>query len=294
VTSLSGQDLQTATVQLDQAIYNHEQWYKNLVRVLVVRLPPDESDLEEDAHMRCRFGQWYDSDAAATLHEQPGFEILGEAHCRMHQHATRLLRRVADDLPVSAGDLDQFHNSLDHLRLELESLRRDLSESAQNRDPLTDARNRGSMLADLSELHAMVRPGGQECSLAMIDIDHFKLVNDEFGHVTGDLVLTSIARYLQDDSRQYDRLYRYGGEEFLLCMPNTSASRAVELAERLRVGISALRIQQGVDGPIISTTASFGVAEIDGTQPVEEAIERADQAMYRAKAAGRDCVEAAY
>jgi diguanylate cyclase len=150
------------------------------------------------------------------------------------------------------------------------------------------------MLADLSELHAMVRPGGQECSLAMIDIDHFKLVNDEFGHVTGDLVLTSIARYLQDDSRQYDRLYRYGGEEFLLCMPNTSASRAVELAERLRVGISALRIQQGVDGPIISTTASFGVAEIDGTQPVEEAIERADQAMYRAKAAGRDCVEAAY
>ena len=77
-SSLPGHELQNATAQLEQAIYNHEQWYKNLVRVLVARLPPDASDLRTDAHRRCRFGQWYDSDAVGALRDQPGFVALGE------------------------------------------------------------------------------------------------------------------------------------------------------------------------------------------------------------------------
>jgi diguanylate cyclase len=292
MSPLPGRELQTAIAQLDQAIYNHEQWYNNLVRVLVARLPPDASDLKIDAHHRCRFGQWYDSDAVGALRDQPSFVALGEAHKTMHTSATRLLQRVEDELPISAGELDHFTNILDHMRLELESLRRDLAETAENRDPLTDARNRASMLSYLREQHALVRRGLQECTLAMIDIDHFKEVNDRHGHATGDAVLRAIAQYLQANMRSYDHLYRYGGEEFLLCLPQTSSSVGIDLAERLRSGVAEQHVQNGTGGRTVRVTASFGVAALDGTRPVEEAIERADKAMYRAKTAGRDRVEA--
>jgi len=287
---LSGSDLRSAVAQLDQAIYNHDQWHKNLVRVLVSRLPPDAADLQPDAERRCRFGQWYDSDAVGALRGLASFVALGDAHRNMHASATHLLQRVEDDLPIPPRELDQFNNLLDHMRLELESLRRDLTDAAQNRDPLTDARNRASLLADLREQHALVRRGLQECSIAMIDVDHFKNVNDTYGHPTGDVVLTAIAHDLQANLRPYDRLYRYGGEEFLLCLPQTSLAESSGLAERLRAALASLVVPNGAGGDI-RVTASFGLAALDGTRPVEDSIQRSDAAMYRAKNAGRNRVE---
>jgi diguanylate cyclase len=292
MSALSGQDLQTSVAQLDQAIYNHDQWHKNLVRVLVSRLPPDGADLRPDAEQRCRFGQWYDSDAVGALRDLASFVALGEAHRSMHGSATRLLQRVQDDLPIPPMELDQFNNVLDHMRLELESLRRDLTDAAQNRDPLTDARNRASLLADLREQHALVRRGLQECSIVMIDLDHFKDINDTFGHGAGDVVLKGIAHSVQANLRSYDRLYRYGGEEFLLCCPQTSLPVSADLTERLRSAIAALSLPDGAGGHI-QVTASFGVAALDGTQPVEGSIQRSDEAMYRAKNAGRNRIEIA-
>jgi diguanylate cyclase len=289
---LSVPQLQMAIAQLDQAIYNHEQWYKNLVRVLVVRLPPEGPDLMPDAHHRCRFGQWYDSEATGVLRDHSAFVALGQAHEQMHRSATQLLQRIADGLPVPASDLDQFNDVLDRLRLELQSLRRELVETAQNRDPLTGARNRTSLLSDLREQQALVRRGVQQCALAMIDLDHFKNVNDRYGHAVGDAVLASTSQCLQAAVRPYDRIYRYGGEEFLLCMPNTTVDAAVGIAERLRVAVSAQEIRHGGGSQALEVTASFGVAALDGARPVEESVDRADKAVYHAKTAGRNRVEA--
>src|ERR1035437_267358 len=144
---LSGDELQAAIAQLDQAIYNHEQWYKNVQRVLIARLPPDAADLEPGAHHRCRFGQWYDSDGAALLGDHVAFAALGEAHKQMHGGAARILQRSADQLPISVSDLDQFNNLIDRMRLEIQSLRSELAEAAQNRDPLTGVRNRRARTA---------------------------------------------------------------------------------------------------------------------------------------------------
>ncbi len=288
---LSLQQLQTAIAQLDQAIYSHEQWHKNLLRTLVARLPPDAPDLKPDAHSRCRFGQWYESDPTGFLHEFPAFTALGQAHEQMHQSARHVLQRVADGLPVSASDLDHFNNLLDRMRLEIQSLRRELAEMAENRDPLTGARNRASLLSDLREQQALVRRSVQQCALAMIDLDRFKDVNDRYGHAAGDAVLTSTVHCLQSLVRPYDRIYRYGGEEFLLCMPNTAIDVAMGIVERLRAAVAAQQIRSG-GGPSLQVTASFGVTALDGTCPVEESIDRADKAMYQAKTAGRDRVEA--
>jgi diguanylate cyclase len=290
---LSDEQLQTAIVQLDQAMYNHDQWHRNLLRVLVSRLPPDAADLMSDAHRRCRFGQWYESDAAGFMRELPAFVALGEAHAQMHQGAAGLLQRVADDLPVSPSGVDQFNNVLDRMRLELQSLRHELADTAQNRDPLTGVRNRASLLSDLREQHAMVRRGVQACALAMVDLDHFKEINDRHGHPAGDTLLRAISEALQAQVRPYDRIYRNGGEEFLLCLPQTTIDDAVGIVDRLRVAIGALQVDPGGGGSVLQITASFGVAAVNAELSVEESIDRADKALYQAKAAGRNRVEVA-
>src|SRR5512142_3128530 len=94
---LSLQQLQTAIAHLDQAIYNHEQWYKNLQRTLIARVAADPSDLQPDAHHRCRFGQWYDCEGAALLRYHPAFVAVGRAHEQMHESGTRLLKLNADE-----------------------------------------------------------------------------------------------------------------------------------------------------------------------------------------------------
>jgi diguanylate cyclase len=104
----------------------------------------------------------------AFLSEHPAFIALGEAHEQMHHGAAQLLQRIVDELPVSPEGLDQFNNVLDRMRLEMQSLRHELADTAQNRDPLTGARSRASLLSDLREQHALVRRGVQECALAMI------------------------------------------------------------------------------------------------------------------------------
>lgn len=173
----------------------------------------------------------------------------------------------------------------------MQSLRDELVEATHNRDPLTGARNRTSLLADLREQQALVRRGVQHCALAMIDVDRFKEINDRYGHVAGDAVLASTSQCLQLQVRSYDRLYRYGGEEFLLCMPNTGIDAALEIAERLRIAVAAQQIRSGDSDPHLQITASFGIAALDGERPVEESIDRVDKAMYQAKTAGRNRVE---
>jgi diguanylate cyclase len=289
VQRLTNEQLQNAITQLDQAIYSHDQWHKGLVRGLVAQLPPDAADLSPDAHKRCRFGQWYDSDEVGLLRENPAFVALGEAHRQMHEGATRLLRRRVDGLDVSVDEYDQFDNVLDRLRLEVHSLQRELATIAQNRDPLTDVRNRSALLTDLREQQALVRRGVQSCALVMIDLDHFKQLNDSHGHPAGDAVLRATARCLQSSLRAYDHLYRYGGEEFLVVMPQIDVEGATEVAERLRADVAAQRISNA-DGEL-GITASFGVAPLDPVQPIEDSIDRADKALYRAKNGGRNRVE---
>lgn len=277
--------------QLDQALYNHEQWYRNLSRALIARLPGDPPDLQKDAHHRCSFGQWYYSVDAAPLLSHPAFKAIGLAHEQMHRAATGLLQRQNDSLPISPVELDHFNGHLDRMRLEMQSLRRELSEALQNRDELTGARNRVTLLSDLREQQALVRRGAQACALAMLDLDHFKRVNDEHGHLAGDRVLAATVQCVQSQLRPYDRIYRYGGEEFLLCFPDTGLQPAAGMAQRLRVAIAEMVVRVNGATTPLRITVSIGVTSLEADVPVEECIDRADKALYVAKHNGRNCIE---
>ena len=287
---ISPDETHSAMQQLDQAIYNHQQWYKDLIRTLVCRLPHDQRDVAEDAHRQCRFGQWYYRYAAPGLRDYPTFQAMEGEHERMHQLAARLLNAATMGATVSQNDYDNFANTLDRLRLQIDTMRRELEDSLYNRDPTTGAESRIGMLTRLNEMLELVRRRVQHCCIAIMDLDHFKTVNDTYGHLTGDKVLAGAVRYLQENLRPYDKVFRYGGEEFLIALQNTDQQAALSLLERLREGLASSTLAQAGSEPI-RVTASFGVAPLDPDVNVQVSMERADKALYEAKSAGRNRVQ---
>lgn len=159
-------------------------------------------------------------------------------------------------------------------------------------DPLTGAYNREFLLARLpKEIEATI-DRDSALSIAMVDVDHFKAVNDLHGHAAGDLALRHIARCLTLALRTEDRVARFGGEEFVVLLPGCGLARAGAEAERLRLGVQAAPLVEG--GATVGLSVSIGVAEWAG--PVEEVsrlLVRADEALYRAKRLGRNRVESA-
>ncbi len=282
-------ELQGIISQLKESLYNHQQWYGGLIRTLVCKLPPDKHDTEEQAHRECRFGQWYYGKMPEKLRSHPGFVAMGEEHHRMH-HLARLLL-LADDAgqTISPLDYDNFANSLERLRLEIYALQRELEDSLFNRDSLTGAITRYGILPTLREQQELVKRHAQLCYIAMLDLDNFKAINDLHGHAAGDRVLAEAVRYLIKHLRPYDKVFRYGGEEFLLCMPYTEFTPGYERVKELNAGLAALAIDIG-EKEAVHISASFGLALLDPDVPVGTSIDRADKALYAAKAAGRNTV----
>ncbi|MCX4188514.1 diguanylate cyclase [Methylophaga sp. OBS4] len=284
---LSTEEIRVIVNELDQAIYNHEEWSKRLTRTLVCNLPSDEYDLTVDAHRHCLFGQWYYNRASPSLHKLPGFVAIDIEHQHMHEQAAKLLQDAAAGVAISPAGYDNFENALERMRLQIHTLRREFTERLYNCDPLTGVNSRLGLLTSLREHHELVKRNTQSCAIAMMDIDHFKMVNDQYGHLGGDKVLSSSAGYLMNHSRSYDKAFRYGGEEFVICMPGLELEQAFSFIERLRVGIAENVVIY--DGHEIRVTASFGVAMLEAGISVEDCLERADKALYTAKSAGRNC-----
>jgi diguanylate cyclase len=155
-------------------------------------------------------------------------------------------------------------------------------------DELTGALNRRYIMRALDEEMTRARRSAEPCSIAIIDLDHFKRINDTFGHPVGDEVLQSFSIAVGANIRSIDRLGRYGGEEFLLILPHVSAQEAIAALNRLRRIVAALNWTAISGG--LAVTMSAGVAQIREDETPGEILARADAALYRAKDAGRNCV----
>ncbi|HED12746.1 MAG TPA: diguanylate cyclase [Gammaproteobacteria bacterium] len=165
------------------------------------------------------------------------------------------------------------------------------AEEQAKTDPLTQLANRRAFFAQAGQEIARVRRyPGQHFAVLMLDIDHFKKINDRYGHLNGDLVLQKLGKFLRNEIRTTDLAARYGGEEFVLLLRETDGSYARLLAERLRKNIAAMKID--IEGRFIHFTVSIGVAEYHSNDcSIEDVIERSDSALYRAKGHGRNWVE---
>jgi diguanylate cyclase len=163
-------------------------------------------------------------------------------------------------------------------------------EELARTDELTGLLNRRYIMKSLEEELLRVQRNGPPCSVAVIDLDFFKRINDEFGHPVGDEALRTFAMMLFANIKAIDRLGRYGGEEFLLIMPHTTVEEAVRTLDRLRLTIA------GLDWSAISKnmhlTMSAGVCALRQDASTDDILARADAALYRAKDAGRNCIVA--
>lgn len=164
-------------------------------------------------------------------------------------------------------------------------------------DPLTGLLNRGALSLHLEKLQAWRREEQSSgslppCAVLMMDIDHFKKINDTHGHSVGDLILAEFARVLLAQTRNDDCVARYGGEEFVILLLNTPGDRAAEVAERIRRAVETHHFPDH-NHLRVPVTASIGVASLQGDEAPEQALERADAALYGAKEAGRNRVMAA-
>jgi diguanylate cyclase (GGDEF)-like protein len=156
-------------------------------------------------------------------------------------------------------------------------------------DPLTGLANRRGLMERLAQEWERIQRHGGQLSFIMGDVDHFKEVNDTHGHMVGDRALHDIAGALVGQCRQVDLPCRYGGEEFAIVVPDETAAGAGILAERCRQAVEAIRLSVGTD--TVRVTASFGVADAATAASPEAMIQQADEALYRAKNAGRNRVE---
>ena len=217
-----------------------------------------------------------DADAFATA-----IVLLERADLDLEAAAEALRRGVQDFLvePVSEGELVSRVAAAGRTKV----LQQELIEQTRRlealifEDALTGLSNRRYVLTQLGAQVSAARRHGRPLSAAIVDIDHFKAVNDLHGHQAGDRVLVAVARALAEHVRAEDHLGRLGGEEFLLLLPDTDAAAAERVTEKLRREVAAAA----------GITVSIGVATWDDEAP-EDLLRRADLALYAAKAAGRD------
>jgi diguanylate cyclase (GGDEF)-like protein len=183
--------------------------------------------------------------------------------------------------------IQRISTQLEQRNQQLDKLNRQINDIAIH-DKLTGLYNRHFIVGQMERQYGAFLRHGNACSIVMIDIDHFKQVNDRYGHVVGDRVLVAFSRLMESMMRQGDLIGRYGGEEFLLLLPMTDLAAASQLAQRIRARLAAEPL---IDQPVmLVVTASFGVAQIRSGESIDDWLQRSDQAMYSAKEHGRNCV----
>lgn len=237
-----------------------------------------------------RLDEAYDALARSAELERQAFRELSELQLGLERATLEVsaARQTSTALAAKNRQLAEAHTELERRARKLEALQEQLQEQAE-RDWLTGLYNRRYFARELERLLA-ARPGDW-FSLAVIDLDHFKSINDRFGHEIGDHVLVRVAALLCDVLRQPDIVVRSGGEEFLVLMPATEMNAATACCERIRHKLRAEPWEHIAPG--LTVTASVGVASTNDPQQLAALARAADQRLYDAKRAGRDRVVSA-
>jgi len=227
-------------------------------------------------------------------HERAHIDVtIGEAGGHCHEFPLDLEGETLGELRLHCdGALSAAHkgaakalmSDLLHALRNALMYREAINESA--RDPLTGVNNRSSFRKVLDREVEMSRRHGVPLSLIMLDVDRFKSINDQHGHLAGDMALKSIANCMLACVRDSDILFRYGGEEFCIALANTDLEGARKLAERVRRALEILVVR--TSGARLHVTASFGVATLGDGDDAANLVEKADHSLYRAKALGRN------
>ncbi|PSJ44781.1 GGDEF domain-containing protein [Zobellella endophytica] len=251
---------------------------------------------------------WLESLLCAPEHRDnpllPALEVLLARDREQRARLERLLRISDCSHDVARSHTQELLQQYDKQLRRLEKITRISDRYQQNllelnerlrqaalRDPLTGLANRRLLMARLQEEQERQRRTGEVFSLAMLDVDHFKRINDAFGHDAGDQVLCRMAGAIERQLRRYDLCARWGGEEFLILLPATPLAQARQMAERVMTAVREISLAD-ID-EAIALTASIGLVQWRPDEGIDGTIQRADSALIQAKRNGRDRLQMA-
>ncbi|MCL1068168.1 GGDEF domain-containing protein [Shewanella olleyana] len=206
------------------------------------------------------------------------------------EQVIKVVRNIVSESANIHSSTVSFTQQLDKAQTEISALKQRLAETEKDVlfDALTEVLNRRAFNDDIN---ALLTQSPEGCCMILADIDHFKQFNDTYGHQLGDLVLKVVAKRLQESCRDGVKLYRFGGEEFAILLPNSKQRVARQLAEAMRRSIEKLSVKdRRSETRIDNITASFGVSEWKEKQTTSQLIETTDKLLYEAKRLGRNRV----
>ncbi len=249
-------------------------------------LPASENDIRFELLSELDNFTWQ---AENTISPLPGIHKIGPDHFL----AAFIIGKNQESRPQWSRETDQLlHFCLQHVAIRMGEINALTALRLHaNTDPLTGVHNRRFFHDVLNRESERSKRHNQPLSLIILDIDHFKVINDTFGHLAGDQVLREIGRIIRENIRTIDTVCRYGGEEFAVILPQTELEAASLIAERLRTSIAEFPFSTGKENPLM-VTASLGVACWHGSDYLNkqgtELVQAADRALYAAKDTGRN------
>lgn len=284
-------DVERAVHVIDEAINYHRLWFDRLHASIICEDDFTEDILDIYAHTHCEFGQWYYGDVDETIRSFSEYEQIESVHKYMHDHARQIALMKINHKPVRHEDYDPFLANQHRMIDLLVELRDKLIEHQFCFDVLTETVNRKSISLLLEQEFKNALRYDLVYSVAMVDIDHFKQINDTYGHINGDQVLRQTGALLKQSLRDSDCVGRYGGEEFLIILPGTGHERALEVMEHCRQRLAEFEIS--LQESTLNITCSIGVSQLDERDSSAwQVVRRADDALYLAKERGRNRVVA--
>ena len=278
-------------VNLQQILHSHFRRIGLFHKALITRSFVQDYDYEvDDTYRACTFGRWYYSQSAPEIEENTEFVELGKIHEDLHAAMKNLLEKVRNNSSIAAEDYEHFLKTYNLFTDRLSELIQEINFAQYQFDPLTKLLNRRAFKRILEYEFNLMQRNKRRCAVAMVDIDRFKRINDSYGHAAGDTVLEGLADLFLLQLRRYDTVGRFGGEEFIFCLPNTALSSAKKIMERLRRKVEQKKIQS-TGGKILQVTISIGIAELKIDDTIDGTLDHVDRALYKAKESGRNRVE---
>jgi diguanylate cyclase (GGDEF)-like protein len=277
--------LESLLTGIDQGIQAHMAWNQRLMRCAMLHESPGDDMLKPDAHRRCIFGKWFQTEKLSLASfDAQATEAMERNHQSMHDAVRALCNSTLQGQLARAEDLAAFEQGQTTMLDELGKLRRKVAESVLQHDVLTGLPLRNGLNYAFEIRRSDAARTGQPLHLAMVDVDHFKVVNDTWGHPVGDLALQHLAALMSNCLRENDIVVRYGGEEFLFLLLGPGAEGVVRrLLDKVRntpmpmAGASPLHM-----------TVTAGLTPVLDSDTLASVVDRADQALLDGKMHGRD------
>lgn len=273
----------------------HVHWLNQLVKAVessdALLTPQKDSTL-------CEFGAWLHHEGDKVVDDKTLLSEIHQSHDELHQ-TSKIISKVLERQKVDYHKLYNYLQKAEVLSLNMGNsialINNVITNIESTKDPLTGALNRRVLDKILYNQLDIIKVTNTYLSMVLIDIDHFKTINDTYGHVAGDEVLEQFYTLLHSELRSSDFILRYGGEEFLLILPATSKKVVMKLMEKIRIKVMNHQFKTAKNA--ISITASFGVVSVDATdfdttnaQTLKRFITAADDNLYLAKRHGRNCI----